>query len=131
MAKPDTIFVDGHAFSWRRLCELRRQQMEAWTKAEARQPPLFELRTDSRPRSERTVAARYRELSLLDVIRGESLSNDENVSRQGDKFDDPNVWNGIVRVCEREGSDPSLKAAPRVRSSLRSDYGLGDGVYLV
>jgi hypothetical protein len=24
MAKPDTLIVDGHAFSWQRLCELRR-----------------------------------------------------------------------------------------------------------
>ena len=69
MAKPDTIIVDGHAFSWRRLCELRRQQMEVWTKVEARQPALFELRTDSRPRAERTAAARYQEPSLLDGMR--------------------------------------------------------------
>lgn len=69
MAKPDTIIVDGHAFSWRRLCELRRQQMEAWTRAEARQPALLDVRTDSRPRSERTAARRYREPSLLDGMR--------------------------------------------------------------
>ena len=66
MAKPDMLYVDGHAFSWRRLCELRRQQIEAWTKAEARQPALFELKTDCRPRSERSAAGRYRQPSLLD-----------------------------------------------------------------
>jgi hypothetical protein len=29
MLKPDIIMVDGHAFSWQRLAELRRQQLEA------------------------------------------------------------------------------------------------------
>jgi hypothetical protein len=29
MAKPDTIVVDGDAFSWRRICEFRRQQLAA------------------------------------------------------------------------------------------------------
>ena len=66
MAKPDILYVDGHAFSWRRLCDLRRRQTEAWAKAEARQPALFELKTDCRPRAERTAAGRYRQPSLLD-----------------------------------------------------------------
>ena len=71
MAKPDILIVDGHAFSWQRLCDLRRQQLEAWKKVEARQLALFELQTDHRPRSERTAAGRYREPSLLDSMRGE------------------------------------------------------------
>jgi hypothetical protein len=66
MTKPDILIVDGHAFSWQRLCELRREQLEAWKKSEARQPALFELKTDCRPRSERTAAGRYQEPSLLD-----------------------------------------------------------------
>ncbi|MGD1035932.1 MAG: hypothetical protein ABR878_01815 [Roseiarcus sp.] len=66
MAKPDILYVDGRAFSWRRLCELRRRQLEAWAKTEARQPALFELKTDCRPRAERTAAGRYRQPSLLD-----------------------------------------------------------------
>jgi hypothetical protein len=66
MAKPDILIVDGHAFSWQRLCELRRQQIEARKKSEAHQPALFELRTDCRPRAERTAEGRYREPSLLD-----------------------------------------------------------------
>lgn len=66
MAAPDTIIIDGHAFSWRRLAELRRQQLEAWRKAEGRQPVLFELHDDRRPCAERTAAGRYREPSLLD-----------------------------------------------------------------
>lgn len=70
MAKPDVLIVDGHAFSWQRLCDLRRQQLESWKKSEARQLALFELRTDYRPRAERTAAGRYREPSLLDSMRG-------------------------------------------------------------
>jgi len=66
MAKPDILTVDGRAFSWQRLCELRREQLEVWKKSEARQLALFELRTDYRPRAERTAAGRYREPSLLD-----------------------------------------------------------------
>jgi hypothetical protein len=31
--KPDTLIVDGHGFNWQRLCELRRQQLEAWKAA--------------------------------------------------------------------------------------------------
>ena len=66
MAKPGILHVDGHAFTWRRLSELRRQRIEAWTKSEARQPTLFQLKTDCRPRSERTAAGRYSQPSLLD-----------------------------------------------------------------
>jgi hypothetical protein len=65
MAKPDTLVVDGHAFSWQRLCELRRQQLEAWKAAQAEQPALFELKNDYRPEAERTAAGRYRELTLF------------------------------------------------------------------
>lgn len=64
MTKPDILIVDGHAFSWQRLCDLRRQQLEAWKKSEARQPALFE-QTDYRPRADRTAAGRYLEPSLL------------------------------------------------------------------
>jgi hypothetical protein len=68
MAKPDTIRVDGHAFSWQRLCDLRRQQLEAWKAAQARQPALFDLKDDCRPPSERTAAGRYREPTLLAMM---------------------------------------------------------------
>ena len=66
MAKPETLIVDGHAFSWQRLCDLRRQQIEAWKKTEGRQPALFELRDDHRPPAERTAAGRYLQPSLFD-----------------------------------------------------------------
>jgi hypothetical protein len=69
MAKPDTLIVDGHAFSWQRLCELRRQQLEAWRAMQARQPALFELKEDYRPAVERTASARYMQPTLLELIR--------------------------------------------------------------
>jgi hypothetical protein len=30
MGEPVVLIVDGRAFSWRRLDELRREQLEAW-----------------------------------------------------------------------------------------------------
>jgi hypothetical protein len=65
MAKPDTIVIDGRAFSWHQLCELRRQQLEAWKAAQGKQPALFELRDDCRPEAERTAAGRYQEPTFL------------------------------------------------------------------
>ena len=65
MAKPDILMVDGHAFSWQRLCELRREQLEAWKAARPEQPALFPLIADCRPPAERTAAGRYREPSLF------------------------------------------------------------------
>jgi hypothetical protein len=66
MSLPDTIVIDGHAYSWRRLCELRRQQIEAWKAAQPCQPALFEMMDDSRPAADRTAAGRFSEPSLLD-----------------------------------------------------------------
>lgn len=65
MAKPDTLIVDGRAYSWQRLIELRRQQLEAWKAEQARQLALFELKDDRRPAAERAAAGRYREPTLL------------------------------------------------------------------
>ena len=70
MAKPDLLVVDGRAFSWRQISELRRQQLEAWRAEQARQLALFELKDDRRPLAERTAAGRYQEPSLLDRMRG-------------------------------------------------------------
>ena len=61
--------MDGHAFSWQRLAELRRQQLEAWKAARPEQPALFALKDDCRPAAERSAAGRYREPSLLDLAR--------------------------------------------------------------
>jgi hypothetical protein len=69
MAKPDTILIGGHAYSWRQICEMRRRQLEVWKAAQSRQVALFELKTDSRPAAERTAAGRYLKPSLFAVIR--------------------------------------------------------------
>ena len=67
MAKPDIIVIDGHGYSWQQLCELRRQQLEAWRAAQSAQPALFEMKHDVRPAAERTAAGRYQEPSLFAV----------------------------------------------------------------
>ena len=68
MARPDILMVDGHAFSWQQICELRRQQLEARKAAQPRQPSLFELKDDRRPATERTAAGRYAEPTLFAVM---------------------------------------------------------------
>jgi hypothetical protein len=65
VAKPDTLILDGHAYSWQAVCEARRRQLEAWRAAQARQLALFELRDDCRPAAERTPAGRYLEPTLF------------------------------------------------------------------
>ncbi len=69
MRKPDTIMIDGRAYSWRAVLELRRAQIEAWKAARPVQPALFELKCDRRPERERTAAGRYREPTLLTLIQ--------------------------------------------------------------
>lgn len=65
MTKPDTIIIDGHAFSWQRLCALRQEQLEAWKASQPQQPALFELKDDCRPEAERTAARRFQEPTLF------------------------------------------------------------------
>lgn len=72
MARPDTLILGGHAYSWQALCELRRQQLAAWQAARPKQPALFELKDDRRPAAARTAAGRYEEPSLFDGIDGNS-----------------------------------------------------------
>lgn len=67
--KPDTIILDGRVYSWRRIVEIRRQQIAAWKAARPGQPALFALRDDSRPRGERTAAGRYCEPGLFGAER--------------------------------------------------------------
>lgn len=62
----DVFLIDGRAYSWRQLCELRRQQLEARRKASGAQQALFELHEDRRPPSQRSAAGRFREPGLLD-----------------------------------------------------------------
>lgn len=68
MRKPDTIVIDGRTFSWRRILELRREQLAAWQAAQPKQRALFDLKEDRRPAAERTAAGRYREPTLMTLI---------------------------------------------------------------
>jgi hypothetical protein len=69
VAKPDTLIIDGRAYSWQALCDLRRQQLEARRAAQPRQLALFELKNDTRPVAERTPGGRYEQPSLLNYMR--------------------------------------------------------------
>lgn len=70
MKAPDTIIIEGRAFSWRAILDLRRMQLEAWRAAQPQQPALFELRKDRRPAAERSAAGRYREPTLFSDLHG-------------------------------------------------------------
>ena len=57
MAKPGTLIVEpapakagGHASSWQRLCDLRRQQLDAWEAAQPLQPGLVRVEGGLPPR---------------------------------------------------------------------------------
>lgn len=69
MTKPDLIIVDGHAFSWRRLIAIRQEQLKTWRAQHGEQSVLFDVKIDARPVSERTAAGRYREPTLLELMR--------------------------------------------------------------
>jgi len=68
MRRPDTIVIEGRAYSWRALVALRKAQLEAWRKAQGEQPVLFELIEDSRPKPECTADGRYEEPTLLALL---------------------------------------------------------------
>jgi hypothetical protein len=63
MRAPSFIDIDGKRYLWRDLVKLRQEQREAARRAA--QPPLFELRDDRRPETDRTATGRYREPSLF------------------------------------------------------------------
>lgn len=73
MRRPDTIVIEGRAYSWRALVALRKTQLDAWRGpapapergAQGEQPALFELTLDCRPKPQRTAAGRYQEPTLL------------------------------------------------------------------
>jgi hypothetical protein len=65
MTRPRYIELDGKLYLWRDLVLLRRDQLAACAKVE--QPPLFEMRHDSRPQAERTAAGRYLQPGLFDA----------------------------------------------------------------
>ncbi len=70
MSIPDTIMIGGRAYSWRALCEQRREELAAWRAAQPCQPALFALKEDHRPAAEKTAASRYREPTFLSLMNG-------------------------------------------------------------
>jgi len=66
MPRPAFIELDGRLYLWRDILARRKEQLRAH--AAAQQPPLFELKHDPRPESERTASGRYREPTLFAVI---------------------------------------------------------------
>jgi hypothetical protein len=66
MKMPDRIVIEVRAYSWRALCEHRRQQLEAWRAAQPQQGALFAPKDDCRPAAARSAAGRYREPGLLE-----------------------------------------------------------------
>jgi hypothetical protein len=57
MSAPKFIDIDGKRHLWRDIVQLRQEQCRAAALASPTQPPLFELREDFRPVTERTAAA--------------------------------------------------------------------------
>lgn len=66
MKKPATIEIAGRRYLWRDILALRKAQIEEAKRA--RQPALFDLKEDCRPRPEKTAAGRYAEPSLLTLL---------------------------------------------------------------
>lgn len=60
---PRYIVLDGRTYVWRDLVRMRREQLQAISKA--RQLTLFELKDDVRPATHRTPTGRYLEPSLF------------------------------------------------------------------
>ena len=54
MSFPKFIVIDGKRIAWRDLLKLRREQREA---AQIAQPVLFELKDDTRPKSQSLALA--------------------------------------------------------------------------
>jgi hypothetical protein len=57
------IEIDGKRYAWRDIVARYREQAK---RERQPQPTLFELRDDTRPASQRTVAGRYAEPTLFD-----------------------------------------------------------------
>ena len=75
MAKPDIVIVDGHAFSWQRLCELRRQQLEEGKPPSLGSSPVrAERRLPSGDRADRSRPPCRADLFAAMPARRESVS---------------------------------------------------------
>lgn len=64
LPSPRFIVIDGKRYLWRDILALRREQLAHLRTA--RQPALFTLIEDSRPKTQRTASGRYSEPALFD-----------------------------------------------------------------
>jgi hypothetical protein len=66
MTRAPFIVIDGKAYRWKDVLDLRRAQLAAAEAAQGSQLALFAaLHDDRRPPTERTAAGRYPELGLF------------------------------------------------------------------
>jgi hypothetical protein len=66
MTRAPFIVIDGKAYRWKDVLDLRRAQLAAVEAAQGSQLALFAtLRDDRRPPAERTASGRYLEPSLF------------------------------------------------------------------
>ena len=56
------VTIDGKRYAWREILKLRREQRK---EARQAQSPLFELKEDRRPQSQKTSAGRFKEPTLF------------------------------------------------------------------
>ncbi len=63
MALPKYIEIDGKWIAWRDLLKLRHEQKKS---AQKSQLTLFEMRDDTRPKSQQTASGRFSEPTLID-----------------------------------------------------------------
>jgi hypothetical protein len=67
MSRAPFIVIDGRAYRWKDILELRRAQLAATAAAEASQLALFAtLHDDRRPPFERTASGRYLQPGLFE-----------------------------------------------------------------
>jgi len=67
MSRAPFVVIDGKAYRWKDILELRRAQLAAAGAAQASQLALFAgLHDDRRPTAERTASGRYLEPSLFE-----------------------------------------------------------------
>jgi hypothetical protein len=62
MSSPHFVTIDGKRYAWREILKLRSEQRK---EARQAQPPLFELKEDSRPSTQNSTRGRFEEPTLF------------------------------------------------------------------
>ena len=111
MKRPDTIMIEGRAYSWRAILELRRAQLEAWKAAQPTQPALFKLQEDRRQLAERIMRPKQRSCvgAMVNALRASNRKSRRALSRA----DLAALDRGCGRVAARTSLYPA-QYLPRV-----------------